>query len=92
MIYVVKQGDSLSKIARDHHTTSATIAALNELPNPDVLVVGQTLVLPETPNPNRKTIETNAYVEWYTNDVPVRLSNEFKKTSTFTHIYDAICI
>ncbi|WP_397536712.1 glycosyl hydrolase family 18 protein [Rummeliibacillus pycnus] len=79
MIYVVKQGDSLNKIARENHTTVATIVALNEIPNPDVLVVGQTLVLPETPNPNRKTIETNAYAEWYTDNVPARLSQELRK-------------
>jgi len=79
LIYVVKQGDSLYRIARDNNTTVATIVALNEIPNPDVLVVGQTLVLPETPNPNRKTIETNAYVEWYTKNVPARLSQELRK-------------
>jgi spore germination protein len=79
LIYVVKQGDSLYKIARDYNTTVATIVALNETPNPDVLVVGQTLVLPETPNPNRRSIATNAYVEWYTNEVPARLSQELSK-------------
>lgn len=79
MIYVVKQGDNIYKIARDYNTTAATIVALNELSNPDVLVVGQTLVLPETPNPNRMTIATNAYVEWYTNEVPPRLSQELSK-------------
>lgn len=79
MIYVVKQGDNIYKIARNHQTTVATVVALNELANPDVLVVGQTLILPEKPNPNRPTIETNGYAEWYTNNVPPRLSQEFKK-------------
>lgn len=79
MIYVVKQGDSLYKIAREHNTTAAAIAALNELPNPDVLVVGQTLVLPEKLNVNRKSIETNGYAEWYTQQVPARLSQEVRK-------------
>jgi len=79
LIYVVKQGDSLYKIAREHNTTAAAIAALNELPNPDVLVVGQTLVLPEKLNVNRKSIETNGYAEWYTQQVPARLSQEVRK-------------
>ncbi|MEK4520058.1 glycosyl hydrolase family 18 protein [Psychrobacillus sp. FSL W7-1457] len=66
MIYTVKLGDSLYSIARQNGTSAATIASINGLPNQDVLVVGQSLVLPSTPSPNRPMIETNLYVEWYT--------------------------
>ncbi|MER2170350.1 MAG: glycosyl hydrolase family 18 protein [Psychrobacillus psychrodurans] len=66
MLYTVKSGDSLYSIARQNGTSAATIASINGLPNQDVLVVGQSLVLPSTPSPNRPIIETNLYVEWYT--------------------------
>ncbi|MBK3497315.1 LysM peptidoglycan-binding domain-containing protein [Viridibacillus sp. YIM B01967] len=79
MIYVVKQGDSVYDIARTHHTTAATIVALNELPDPDVLVIGQALVLPETPNPNRPTIDTNGYIEWYTEELPESLIAQVRR-------------
>lgn len=69
MIYTVKSGDSLYSIARQNGTSAATIASINGLPNQDVLVVGQSLVLPSTPSPDRPIIETNLYVEWYT-DAP----------------------
>ncbi|WP_246097071.1 glycosyl hydrolase family 18 protein [Psychrobacillus soli] len=69
MIYIVKQGDSLYEIAKHFGTNVATLASINELPDPDVLVVGQALVLPSTPSPERPMIETNLYVEWYT-EVP----------------------
>ena len=69
MIYVVKTGDSLYSIAKTFGTNAATLASINELSDPDVLVVGQALVLPSTPSPTRPLIETNLYVEWYT-DIP----------------------
>lgn len=69
MIYVVKTGDSLYAIAKHFSTNAATLVSINEIPDPDVLVVGQALVLPSTPSPDRPMIETNLYVEWYT-DIP----------------------
>jgi spore germination protein len=62
-------GDNLYSIAKQFGTNTATLASINELPDPDVLVVGQALVLPSTPSPDRPFIETNLYVEWYT-DIP----------------------
>lgn len=69
MNYVVKTGDSLYSIAKRFGTSAATLASINGLPDQDVLVVGQAIVLPSTPDPNRPSIESNLYVEWYT-DVP----------------------
>lgn len=66
LIHVVESGDSLYSIAKEYGVNATTLADVNELEDPDVLVVGQTLVIPGTPDPNRPTIETNAYVEWYT--------------------------
>ena len=69
LIYVVKQGDSLYSIAKQFNTNSATLASINSIEDPDVLVVGQALVLPTTPSASRPQIESNLYVEWYT-EVP----------------------
>ncbi|MET3576817.1 glycosyl hydrolase family 18 protein [Bhargavaea ullalensis] len=79
MIHVVKSGESLYSIAKRYNTNAATLAAVNELPDPDVLVVGQALYIPQTPDPNRRTIETNAYVEWYTAEPPASLLQEIRK-------------
>jgi len=52
--YVVQSGDTLSAIARRFETTVAALIELNNLPNANVIYVGQTLVIrvPEaTPTP-----------------------------------------
>ena len=45
-IYVVRQNDTLTMIARTYGTTAEDITEANELPNPNNLVVGQALVIP----------------------------------------------
>lgn len=42
-IYVVKKGDTLSKIARQYGTTYQALAKLNGIKNPDKIYVGQKL-------------------------------------------------
>ena len=79
MIYVVKSGDSLYSIAKRFNVNAANLATLNELEDPDVLVVGQTLVIPRAPDPTLPNIETNAYVEWYTERPSQSLLDEVKK-------------
>ncbi|MFX3675388.1 MAG: glycosyl hydrolase family 18 protein [Paenisporosarcina sp.] len=79
MIYVVKSGDSLYSIARRFNVNANNLATLNELDDPDVLVIGQTIVIPGPPDPNRPTIESNAYVEWYTERPAQSLLDEVKK-------------
>jgi LysM repeat protein len=44
--YPVKAGDTLTSIARQFHLSTALILDVNEIPNPDNLVVGQVLVIP----------------------------------------------
>lgn len=46
--YVVRTGDSLDKIATLYRTTVAAILGANSIPNPDILYVGQLLVIPQT--------------------------------------------
>lgn len=45
-IHVVEPGQSIFEIARLYNTTVASIVGANEVPNPNQLVVGQTLVIP----------------------------------------------
>lgn len=49
--YVVQPGDTLSKIAQRHHTTTETLSAMNQLSNPNALRVGMTLRLPKAATP-----------------------------------------
>lgn len=45
-IHVVMQGETLWQIANRYNVAMSEIAAVNELPNPDRLVIGQALVIP----------------------------------------------
>lgn len=45
-IHVVQQGQSLFGIAQAYNTTVNDLIEANEIPNPNRLVVGQTLVIP----------------------------------------------
>lgn len=46
--YIVKKGDTLSQIAKDNGTTVDKLVALNDITNPDYIVVGQELILSGT--------------------------------------------
>ena len=45
-IYVVKSGDTLSKIATKYGTSYKTLADLNGIKNPDLIKVGQKITIP----------------------------------------------
>lgn len=45
-IYTIRQGDTLYNIARTFNSTVPQIVAANEIPEPNRLVVGQTIVIP----------------------------------------------
>ena len=44
--YVVESGDTLTSIAQEHGTTVDAIVEANDLDDPDVLDIGQELVIP----------------------------------------------
>ncbi len=44
--YIVRKGDTISQLAVDYDTTTAELVRMNNLSNPDVLYVGQELVVP----------------------------------------------
>ena len=45
--YVVRPGDTLEAIAKHHHTTVSALVAANNLPNPDLIRIGQLLRIPD---------------------------------------------
>jgi LysM repeat protein len=45
-IYVVPRGDILKEIAAHYGVSMASIVAINDIPNPDSLRVGQVLTIP----------------------------------------------
>lgn len=46
--YTVVKGDTLTKIAKKYNTTVARLVELNDIPNPDYIVVGQVLIVSGT--------------------------------------------
>jgi LysM repeat protein len=47
--YEVRRGDTLTLIARRHQTTVEALVQANGIPNPDLIRVGQVLVIPAAP-------------------------------------------
>lgn len=45
--YTVQPGDTLSKLSRQYNTTISAILAVNNIANPNLIYVGQTLVIPD---------------------------------------------
>jgi lipoprotein NlpD len=61
--YVVKQGDTLIKIALDHGQSWRDLAAWNQLPNPNVIDVGQQLrVVAPSAQPDAAAVVVNPVV------------------------------
>lgn len=52
-VYVVKAGDSLSKIAAKHGVNSRELAELNKIADANKIVVGQKLILPDYSKPSQ---------------------------------------
>lgn len=50
-VYVVQPGDNLGKIAARLGTTIAALVAVNDLPNSDILGIGQQLIIPRPGDP-----------------------------------------
>ena len=59
-LHIVKQGDTLSSIARMHDTTASALAAANQLADGNKLPVGQALIVPPYGAPSR-SITVNGY-------------------------------
>jgi LysM repeat protein len=60
--YTVQAGDTLSAIAQEHDVSLEALTAANDLANPDVLQIGQVLIIPEvdsTASPSLALTETS---------------------------------
>ncbi|WP_343208149.1 glycosyl hydrolase family 18 protein [Anaerolentibacter hominis] len=78
-IYIVEAGDTLTSIAASHQTTVETLIYANGMPNPDHLVVGQSIVIPESANPSRSAI-VNGYAYPYINHEVLRAALPYLTT------------
>lgn len=67
IIYVVQPGDTLNSIAAQYGTTAAILQSQNWLPNPDRLIVGQTIVILGDSTPLREA-SINGYAYPFINN------------------------
>ena len=58
-IIKVKKGDTLSRIAKDNHTTVSELVKINHIKNPNLIYVDQMIELPE----NDEEMDLTSYVE-----------------------------
>ncbi len=60
---IVKWGDTLSQIAIEYNTTVSELATLNDIENPNLIYVGETIIIPtkekNNENANNETEKTN---------------------------------
>lgn len=66
--HIVQAGDTLTGIARQYATTVETLLKLNTLPNPDILAIGQVILLPDVPTeetPNLPLIPDSRFVRGF---------------------------
>jgi LysM repeat protein len=55
IIYIVKERDTLGKIARTHNTTVDVLVRINNIPDPDFIFPGEKLRIPQGSPPPRGT-------------------------------------
>lgn len=61
--YTVKKGDTLSQIAVTYNTTVANLVKLNDITNPDYIVVGQVLTVSGTATVTKKNTTNKAVIK-----------------------------
>ena len=61
MIYVVRWGTTLSAVSRQYGVPVETLARVNQIPDPDVLVEGQALLIPEERSEGILSVEVGGY-------------------------------
>jgi LysM repeat protein len=70
-LYIVKPGDTLSRIADEHQTTVDEIMAANNLSDPNLIEVGQRLTIPSGQVATDATTEPPATTEQPAETAPV---------------------
>lgn len=75
--YVIKSGDTLAKIAQQHHTTPEAIAKLNNINNPSKISVGQVLRLPSGGDGSKPSIwMRRPSIEWLASIIGPKIGAE----------------
>ncbi|UCZ55185.1 L,D-transpeptidase family protein [Bacillus shivajii] len=50
--HIVKQGETLFSISEDYRTPISTLIQVNQITNPNLIFVGQPILIPSLPDPN----------------------------------------
>ena len=69
-------GDTLSQIAREYNTSYQYLAQINNIPNPNLIYVGQTLKVPKLENNNIHDSSHILYIVERGNTL-TQISNEY---------------
>jgi cell wall-associated NlpC family hydrolase len=95
-IHVVESGETLSQIALDAGVDTATLARLNDLQDTDLLIVGQSLKLPNSPAAPARPAATSSSTSTYTvadGDTLWSIAEQFNTTTAAlveaNHLEDA---
>lgn len=72
MIYYVKSGDTISKIAEAFNTTVKNILDANEIANPNYIFVGQKLIIPESKSYSIEINTTSKTLKLLKNNVIIK--------------------
>ena len=82
--HVVERGETLGEIARDHGTTVRQLAEANDISNPDLILIGQELIIPGTdvtvPMPTPEPDQPDGDVHSHTvvrGDVLARIAQDY---------------
>lgn len=89
VIYIVKKNDTLSKIAKAYNTTYQEIAKLNNIKNPNLIFVGQKLVIPTTDKDVPKATEEQVYIV-VKNDTLSKIAKAYNTTYQILAEYNNI--
>jgi LysM repeat protein len=95
ILYQVRQGDTLWAIARTYNTTVDAIVKRNNIPNPNLIYVGQRLIVPKgvvpTPTPTGQVVY---FVEWGDTlwDIARRYGTTVDAIAAVNNIPDPDCI
>lgn len=91
-IYVVKEGDTLCSIASRNNITQSILLDINQISNPNRLVIGQTLLIPDNHKKNTgKNIAVNGFIYPHMNKSILSRTLEYLTyVTTFTYGFNEV--
>ena len=86
-IYVVKQGDTVGRIAGEYSVSAEEIIYINQLADPSLLVIGQALLIPAGErNTQKRQARINGYAYPFIDDFTLRQTLPFlTEVSVFSY-------